>query len=88
MCATIKSTNICSIHALFRFVCRSIPLQNDVKWELEMERISKQIDGFSGREIAKLAVAWQVHFVCMMPKGIRIGCLFSDFVCASANVYL
>jgi hypothetical protein len=40
--------------------CRSIPLQEDVKWEKEIERITKQIDGFSGREIAKLAVAWQV----------------------------
>ena len=41
--------------------CRSIPLQDNIKWEQEIERISKQIDGFSGREIAKLAVAWQVN---------------------------
>ena len=36
-----------------------------MNWEQEIERISKQIDGFSGREIAKLAVAWQVGCVFM-----------------------
>ena len=35
-----------------------------MKWDEEMERISKKVDGFSGREIAKLAVGWQV--LCLM----------------------
>ena len=42
------------------FLCRSIPLQEHVKWDQEMERISNKVDEFSGREIAKLAVGWQV----------------------------
>ena len=31
-----------------------------MEWEQKFQRISEMIDGFSGREIAKLAVAWQV----------------------------
>ena len=54
--------------------CRSIPLQDDIKWEQEIERISKQIDGFSGREIAKLAVAWQVRVIMLGLTDIR--CIF------------
>ena len=39
---------------------RSIPLQEGVHWEREIEQISKNIIGFSGREISKLAISWQV----------------------------
>lgn len=58
--------NISGAHVIMTITkkyCRSIPLQEDVNWEQEIERISKQIDGFSGREIAKLAVAWQVGII-------------------------
>jgi len=35
-------------------------------WEQKFKRISEMIDGFSGREIAKLAVAWQVSSIIMV----------------------
>jgi len=37
-----------------------------VDWEQKFKRISEMIDGFSGREIAKLAVAWQVSSIIMV----------------------
>ena len=35
-------------------------------WEEKFKRISEMIDGFSGREIAKLAVAWQVSSIIIV----------------------
>ncbi|XP_064384993.1 ATPase family AAA domain-containing protein 3-A-like [Halichondria panicea] len=40
---------------------KSIPLQEGVDWEREIEQISKNIIGFSGREISKLAISWQAR---------------------------
>ena len=40
--------------------CRKIPLPTEVNWEEKFKKIAGQIEGFSGREISKLAVAWQV----------------------------
>ena len=39
---------------------RSVPLEPGVDWEEKMKAIARQITGFSGREISKLAIAWQV----------------------------
>ena len=47
-------------------VCRHIPLPTGVDWEQKFKRISEMIDGFSGQEIAKLAVAWQVSSIIMV----------------------
>ena len=30
-------------------------------WEAEITKVAKEITGFSGREISKLAIAWQVR---------------------------
>lgn len=38
---------------------RSVPLESEVDWEGKMKDISGVIIGFSGREISKLAIAWQ-----------------------------
>lgn len=43
--------------------CRKIPLPTEVNWEEKFKKIADQIEGFSGREISKLAVAWQVLFL-------------------------
>ena len=40
---------------------RHIPVPADVDWEKKLTDISEKIEGFSGREISKLAVAWQVR---------------------------
>ena len=37
-----------------------IPLPSDVNWEEYFKEMSMNIAGFSGREIAKLAISWQV----------------------------
>ncbi|CAI8021971.1 ATPase family AAA domain-containing protein 3 [Geodia barretti] len=39
---------------------RHIPLPPDVDWEEKLTEISRRIEGFSGREISKLVIAWQV----------------------------
>ena len=39
---------------------RMIPIPTGVDWEARMSRLADYINGFSGREIAKLAIAWQV----------------------------
>ena len=40
--------------------CRYIPLPPGVDWEQKLNDISNAIEGFSGREIAKLVISWQV----------------------------
>ncbi|KAL5491670.1 hypothetical protein EMCRGX_G017002 [Ephydatia muelleri] len=40
---------------------RKIPLPTEVNWEEKFKKIAGQIEGFSGREISKLAVAWQAR---------------------------
>lgn len=37
-----------------------IPLPEGMDWELKLRGIADQIVGFSGREIAKLMISWQV----------------------------
>ena len=45
---------------VFLLLFRSVPLEKDVDWESEIGEVAKEISGFSGREISKLAIAWQV----------------------------
>ena len=35
-------------------------MEKDVDWEGKMKAVAKLITGFSGREISKLVLAWQV----------------------------
>ena len=35
-------------------------MEKDVDWEGKMKAVAKLITGFSGREISKLILAWQV----------------------------
>lgn len=37
-----------------------IPIPADVDWEKYFKTMADEVKGFSGREIAKLAIAWQV----------------------------
>ena len=47
--------------------CRSVPLESGVNWEGKMEELSEIITGFSGREISKLAISWQVQTImCLL----------------------
>ena len=39
---------------------RSVPVEKDIDWEGKMNAVTKLIIGFSGREISKLVLAWQV----------------------------
>ena len=39
---------------------KMIPLPSDIDWEDMFKKLAEQVEGFSGREIAKLAIAWQV----------------------------
>lgn len=41
------------------FFCRPIPVPK-LEWGLKFQEIAKETNGFSGREISKLAIAWQV----------------------------
>ena len=43
---------------------KMIPVPSDVDWEDKLNSIAKMIEGFSGREIAKLLISWQV---CILP---------------------
>ena len=43
------------------YIRSHIPLPAEVDWEKKLTDISMKIDGFSGREISKLVIAWQVH---------------------------
>lgn len=54
--------------------CRSIPLQDNIDWEDRIKQISKSTTGFSGREISKLVIAWQV-------SSYRCECVFGINVC-------
>lgn len=38
---------------------KTVPLEGKVDWEAKMKQVAAQITGFSGREISKLAIAWQ-----------------------------
>ena len=51
MCTNVL---IYSVH-----LCRPIPVPKLV-WDLKFQEIAKETSGFSGREISKLAIAWQV----------------------------
>ena len=35
-------------------------MEKDINWEEMMKDVAKKLTGFSGREISKLAIAWQV----------------------------
>jgi len=48
------------IYVLHLLLCRSVPLEKDVDWQVEISKVAQEIKGFSGREISKLAIAWQV----------------------------
>ena len=39
---------------------KMIPIPSDVDWEKYFKTMADEVKGFSGREIAKLAIAWQV----------------------------
>ena len=39
---------------------KMIPIPSDVDWEEYFKTMADKVKGFSGREIAKLAIAWQV----------------------------
>lgn len=39
---------------------RMIPLPSNMDWESMFRKLGEETEGFSGREIAKLAIAWQV----------------------------
>ena len=39
---------------------RMIPIPDGIDWEKKLHKMATDIIGFSGREVAKLAIAWQV----------------------------
>ena len=42
-------------------------MESGVNWEGKMEELSEIITGFSGREISKLAISWQVQTImCLL----------------------
>ena len=44
---------------------RHIPVPEDVDWEKKLTDISEKVEGFSGREISKLVIAWQVRVLVL-----------------------
>ena len=45
-----------------------IPLPEGMDWEQKLRGIADQIEGFSGREIAKLMISWQVSWNIMLNR--------------------
>ena len=81
--------------AVCHSVCpsRHIPLPSDVDWERKLTDISRKIDGFSGREISKLVVAWQVCVcvcvcVCVWCVCVGMGVCVSIGSCARVHVWV
>lgn len=55
-------TQSCNVLYLYRTI-----QVEDLDWDKKFHQMAKLSSGFSGREIAKLAVSWQVlgHHVCV-----------------------
>jgi len=60
----------------YRVVCcvciRSIQVP-DLDWDKKFHKMAKETEGFSGREIAKLAISWQVCTITeLKPRSTRL----------------
>ena len=68
--------------------CRPIPVPK-LEWGLKFQEIAKETNGFSGREISKLAIAWQVCvWRMLMYIHVAITCLshVSMYYCWGAHL--
>ena len=54
-----------------------IPLPLDLDWDQKFQSIAQKVEGFSGREVAKLTIAWQVRYDILFHFFLSSSCVLS-----------